>query len=606
MRHIILICFSLFIFLYAQSQESKIDSLKGVLSSTSSQELKLSTLENLNKILISKSSLKNALPYFIEMSEIANELGNDELESRAYKYSSEVFMKEMDSVKAISYAKQALSISEKNQNLNLYLIDINQLGRVYHHFQLYEKAIETYNLGISKYNKNKDESCLVSLARIYSNSSSSYDKLGRTDESIEAVLKGVEIAEKTNSNDQKSYGLYILGYKYMGLKNYKKAEEYFLKSLTFSDSVSLHTFINMNHHGLGINYSRWGKYDKALYHNKVALDFYKKQGNKLYEFDVLNNTAVVYQRMNIPDSVVKYGNLALKIAEEINHKQAIRGAKNTLANAYINLSRYSEAEQILTDIAKDTLNSLIFDNQGKASLYSNLSEVYEGQNKYKKSLKFHKKFKVLNDSIEKEVRESKFAELETRYRNEENEKEIANLRADNAEKDAQNTRLFFSLFLSLIIVTVLVIFVYYRRKKTKETEYKYQKELDELKQEKADYRDLIANQDTTINNLEKTVAEKQEFISLQLSEKENSFHNDVLKTNYNLTKGDLEYWIDQSKGLTEEQMSSKYSVAKSTIESKGKRLRSKIKLKKGIDSKISLGKEEMLRIYKEEWKKFHK
>lgn len=225
---------------FSYSQKSKIDSLKNVLNSTSSQELKLSTLEHLNKILISKSSLKSSLPYFSEMAEIADELENDELETRAYKYISETYMNEMDSTNAFSFAKKALLINTENNNLKGYLLDINQLGRANHHFQLYEKAIVIYKQGINKYYENEDETCLVSLAAIYLNASASYDKLGKTDESIDAILKGVKIAEKTNSYNQKSYSLYTLGYKYMNIKNYKKAEEYFLKSLKFSDSVSLH------------------------------------------------------------------------------------------------------------------------------------------------------------------------------------------------------------------------------------------------------------------------------------------------------------------------------------------------------------------------------
>ena len=146
--------------LFTFSQESKIDSLKSVLSSTTSKEIKLSTLENLNKILISESSLKSSLPYFSEMAEIAKSMDDDELETRAYKYISETYMKEMDSVKAILFAKKALSVSAKNDYLKDYLLNINQLGRVYHHFQYYKKAISTYKLGIEKYEEQPNEKCL--------------------------------------------------------------------------------------------------------------------------------------------------------------------------------------------------------------------------------------------------------------------------------------------------------------------------------------------------------------------------------------------------------------------------------------------------------------
>lgn len=462
--------FIYFISFFTFAQESKIDSLKTVLKSANSEETKLSTLECLNKILIGKSSLEKSLPYFFEMASTANNLGNDKLESRAYTYISEANKNKMDSIKAIEFAKKALLIDDKNNFLKGYLIDINQLGRVYHHFQYDKKAIKTYKKGINEFYKNEQEKCLFILAQIYSNLSISYDKLGKTNKSIEVLLKAVEIAEKTNSANQKSYGLYTLGYKYMDLENYKKAEKYFLKSLKFSDSVSLQIYANMNHHALGVNYSRWGKYKKAVKQDNIALKYFRKQGNKLYEFDVLNNIAVLYGRMDIPDSTVKYGELALQIAKEMKHKLAISGANITLSNAYLNLKQYTKAESILIRVAKDTVNSNIIDENGKEAIYSDFSEIYEGQKRYKKSLEFYKKLKILSDSINKKKLDSKFSNIETKYQTEKKEKENLQLKADKATQELQlikeaKQKQYFAFALLASLLTLGIFGFYYQQNK---------------------------------------------------------------------------------------------------------------------------------------------
>ncbi len=131
--------------IHLTAQTNRVDSLKLVLTEVDTKQAKLSTLKSLNEILISESSLKDALPYFAEMAEIAKQLGDDELESRAYKYSSEAYMKQMDSVNSIAYAKKGLSVTTKNDFLNNYLIGINQLGRAYHHFQYYKKQLQPIN-----------------------------------------------------------------------------------------------------------------------------------------------------------------------------------------------------------------------------------------------------------------------------------------------------------------------------------------------------------------------------------------------------------------------------------------------------------------------------
>lgn len=515
-------------FLNSFGQQSKIDSLKEVLKETSSKEVNLSTLESLNKILISKSSLEESLPFFSEMAEIAKTIENDELETRAYKYISETYMKEMDSVKSLEFAKKALEINKDNNNLNGYLLDINQLGRVYHHFQYYEKAIETYNKGINKYNENKDEMHLSILAQIYSNLSTAYDKLGKTEEGIQAILKGLEIAEKTNTPDQKSYCLYILGYKYMMLQNYSKAEEYFLKSLTFSDSVSLQIFINMNHHGLGINYSRWEKYDKALHHNNIALGFFRKQGDKLYEFDVLNNTAVIYQRMNNQDSVIKYGRLALQIAKEINNNLAISGANLTLANAYLNLEQYNKAEELLLEVAKDTVKPNIINKHSKASIYSNLSEIYEGQKKFRKSLDFHKKFKTLNDSIEKEKLESKFSDIETKYQTEQKEKELAEQKIATQEQELltqkANTRNWL-LAIGLLALGISAFFIWRRYKSEAKAKQIITKQKNQIEKLQKEFHHRLKNDFRSINSYIGLV--QRQFTDTNFKERLNELKNRV-------------------------------------------------------------------------------
>lgn len=536
------------------SQQTKIDSLKTVLQASTSKEKKLSVLDDLNGILIRQSSLKEAIPFFSDMAKLAKELNNYKPEVRAYNYTSEAYKNEMDSINSFAFARKAVALSQKNNNAEYYLSSINQLGRSYHHFQYYKKAIKTYNEGIENEKDNDDKDCLVFMGLIYSNLSASYDKLGERDKSINAILKGVEIAEKTNSVTDKSYAWYSLGYKYMDLKNYKKAEEYFLKSLKFSDSVSLKGYVNMNHHGLGINYSRWGKYDKALDHNQKALKFYKQKGNKLYEFDVLNNTATLYQRMNMPDSGAVYGKRALVIAKQINHKLAITGAKLTLSNSYLDLNQYRKAEKLLLEVAKDTINRKVLDLSSKASVYEGLSIAYEGQKKFKESLTFLKKFKTLNDSIEKDNLNSKFSEIETKYQTEKKENENLQLKADNAEQQLltqkANTRNWL-LGLGVLLLGGVASLTFRRYKKEAKAKQiiTQQKSLVENLQKELHHR--IKNNLAIINSFIDVT--KEEFNQPQLENKLTELQNRIdsinqvheqLYTNKDVTNLNLKSYID--------------------------------------------------------------
>lgn len=562
------------------AQFDSADSLKIVLKDTHIKRQRLELLESLNKILISSSTIEDALPYFTEMSVIAKELENDTLETRAYNYISEVYVKKMDSVNALRFSQKALEIDKGNNNLGGYLLDINQLGRVYHHFQFYDKAISVYQEGILKYTKEQPKEIPTVLSNLYSNLSVSYQMIGKSEESIVYILKGVELAEKLNNANQKSYGLYLLGYRYMELENYEKAEEYYFKSLTYSDNVSLQVYVNSNHHGLGINYSRWGKYDKALYHNNKALEFFRLKGDKLYEFDVLNNIAVVYQRLDKQDSIIKYANIALSVAEEINHKLAISGAKLTLTQAHIALQEYNKAEELLLDISKDTIDVKVINANSKVSIYSNLSEVYEGQQKYARSLDFHKRFKRLNDSIQKEKLESKFEDIESKYQLEQKNNKILSQSLALNKKDEQRNKLWYLISIISCSILFLSYLLFNKNRALKEENKKYLKEVEKVKK------------------IEKRIKEKSESLKIDSGEQEKLFYK-FLMTKYFINAALVEYWKLQAHGVKEKEMAKKLHISLSAVESRRTRLYGKIKDNEGIETAIRFSKSDSVRVFRE-------
>lgn len=512
------------------------------------------------------------------MASLAREFKNTQLEVRAYNYISEVYKHDMDSVKALQNVNIALEISEESESIKDYLLSINQVGRVYHHFQYYEKAIQLYGKGIDAYNKNKDEKCLNTLGTIYSNLSNAYEKLEKHDESIQAILKSIELNGKTNSYTQKSYNLYVLGYRYMDLKNYPKAEEYFLKSLVLSDSISLKAYAYMSHHGLGINYSRWGDYEKALYHNNLALNYYRKKGDKLYEFDVLNNIAVVYERKEVTDSVIKYAEKALKVAEEINHQLAISGAKLTLSNAYIKLKKYSAAKKLLKEISKDTVEAKIISKKSKAAIYLNFSQVNEAQKNYSESLKFYKKFKALYDSIEEEKYNSKLLDTESKYRLEQKNNTILSQSLQIEKQIKQRRQLWYVISIILVVTLFLGYLLHKRKKQIQMKEGKYLQELERGKR------------------LRKMVSQ------LQNASEENYGLNDTdflnfIKEEVNINESLLTVYLGLIKGHKYKDIATTIGLKLSGTKTRINSLYEKLKIYANIDLDTRISKEDAVKIF---------
>ncbi|MRT16370.1 tetratricopeptide repeat protein [Vitellibacter sp. q18] len=413
------------------SQVREIDSLKMLLKNIHNPNERLQMLDSLNLLLYNNSRDEESLAYIREMLMLSKNQHNIHFEMNSLTYLVDYYMKLGDSINSLKYAKQAYKLNNYSENLHEYLRGCNLLGRVYDRFKNYQLAIKSYKEGIKTYTDIPGSSVIITL---YNNLGQAYGRINKTELANLSHLKATQYAEKYEDYDKKAFTLYNLGWNYMTLGKYEKAEKYYLKGLKDSSKIKLIEYIYNIHHALGINYSRWGKYGQALKHNEIALNYFNRIGFKLYKFDVLNNTAIVYSRMNNLQKTIEYGEVALKIANEIENPLAITGAQQTLANAYLNLRKYTLAEDLYGKILKDTSNVNIIGRESKMVIYSDLASLYENKKDYKKALLYQKRWKRLSDSLLIESRDSKFVDIETKYQTEKKDKENLALKQQNAQQ----------------------------------------------------------------------------------------------------------------------------------------------------------------------------
>lgn len=526
------------------AQQTKIDSLKSVLEKTEAPAKRLEVLTGLTKEIHQNSHYKNNLIYITKLQSLAKEFNNDTLIAQSEIYLSESYLFKEKTSKAeeiiINSLQQLDTISYPNTHYHL----LNQLARIYHAQDNFEKAIETFNKAITKYTNKPTGSIIFHL---YDNLSSSYRQLKKNNLSEEAIIKAISYAEKLNLKSLEVTALNNLAWQLMTLKEYEKADKYFKKNLDLNTKYNLgdEGYI---HRALGLNYSRWGKYEKALQHNLLALKILQEGGNKRYAFDVMNSIAVTYNRMKEIEKSIAYGKKTLKAAKELKHLLAIRAAKNTLAVAYKNAKNYPESLNLFQQIAKDTINDKKEYIDFKVVLLDNLSEIYFAQKQYKKSLTCFKRKTFLKDSINKELNKSKIVEFETQYQTEKKEKENLQLKVEKAEqqqqlkKESQQKWLYGTGF--LLSVLALTIFGYYYRKNQQ------QKQLIESLQKELHHR--VKNNLSIIDRFVEVL--KEEFNEPKFTSKLNELQNRIgsinevhqqLYHNKNVTQLNMKSYVNQ-------------------------------------------------------------
>lgn len=181
-------------------------------------------------------SYDEAIGLFDEITPIVNELQNDSIKGAFVNRKTLFYYKSREFQKALYYAIEGESISEKSNNLyNLYSVRID-IGNIYYHTMNYDKALHYFNL-CKEYYKNQPtvndkRAYVVSLYSL----GKTYWRLGST-EKLDEIIKESEIAiDKLPSRFKEFETAYL---------NYLKAGNYFLKKdydnskIYFENSLSI-------------------------------------------------------------------------------------------------------------------------------------------------------------------------------------------------------------------------------------------------------------------------------------------------------------------------------------------------------------------------------
>ena len=511
---------SIFLLLSVQllTAQKPLDSINKLLQMADTDMQRLTLLQAKNDYFLNTSadSLIENNRKIIKLSKQLNKPG---IMSESYRYIAEAGLRKHDFDLAKKNAEKALHIDDSLQRYADMILDYNQLGRSYYNFGQPEKAIETYKKAVAVYEKHPGGN---KIGTIYGNIGAAYNLLNRPNEALKYFLKQADFIDTINDPVQKSKVNYNIGYTYMEMEQFSKGEKYFLRALQDSAMIDNKDYIYVNFHALGILYSRWNKLDKALEANKKALEYFDATQNKMYQFDLHNNNAAIYLKIDNKEKAFKEAEKAFDIAKEVRFKLGKDAAESTKAEIYLHFGDYDQAEKILNRLKND---STITHHEIKLSLYNSLYEVDKHKKDYKEALFYLEKLKKLNDSILKAQRDSKVAEVETRYQTEKKEKENLKLKAEKAQQDlllAQQSKRNTYLTAGILIALIgLGIFAFYYRRNQR------QKELIEHLQKDLHHR--IKNNLAVIDALIEDI--KDEFDDTGIHDKLNELQNRINSIN---------------------------------------------------------------------------
>jgi tetratricopeptide (TPR) repeat protein len=232
-----------------------------------------------------------------------------------------------------------------------------------------------------------------------------YQSKGDSANAIRSILEGAEMRKAAGDLRGLAISLRNAGVIYREFANYKKAEEFYKKSLDVFSKVDNKVETAKAYNDLGLVYYDLGEFQKAQDYYQKCLEIERSINNKLGIARVIVNIAIVYRDLGDYSKAVDLNNQSLHIREEIKDSSG-------LANSYSNLAVLYTDQKDDSAALRYTWQSLelyrrLNDQSGIARTIGNIAIIYQRLGRFEKAIAYQKQtleiFERLGDRLRQAV-----------------------------------------------------------------------------------------------------------------------------------------------------------------------------------------------------------
>lgn len=349
----------------------------------------------------------------LKILQLERQLQNEKTDTGRIMRLNDLLMlyRDFDSTKAMEYANQGLTLSEKSKFEKGQSLLLMNKGVFLNLNGENNAAIELINQSLAIRKKISDFSgqgnCLRALGSI------EFDK-NDYQKALEWYVQSADAFSQ--AKDEKGLsGAYIwMGNVFNdGLKNYPKAVEYFGKSLAISKALRDTPMIGYNLNNLGqANYFQ-KNYVDALHFYFESKSLKELIGDKRGIGNAYNNIGSVYSDQGDYALALSYNDSALTIRRALDDKKGVSTCLSNAGNIYRSLKNYA-ASFAATQEAMKIAREIDF-QEPVIEGYHSLSLYYEAIGNVVEALRYHKLYKAANDSIFNKDMSEQIVTLQTKY-----------------------------------------------------------------------------------------------------------------------------------------------------------------------------------------------
>ena len=331
--------------------------------------------------------------------------------------------------------KQALEYYQKAQKVGIESCDTkgiadsyNNIGIIYDEQGNYPAALKNYLAALTIY---KEIGC-IDLSAAYINIGLIEQELGNYPEALKNDLASLKICEEIG-NKQSGIALSYnnIGAIYQEQSNYLAALKNYSAALKIYEEIGDTNGIAMNYRNTGHIYAEQGKYPEALKNQLASLKICEGIGSKNGIADSYYNIGDIYcEESNYPEALKNYLN-GVRIFQEVGNKDAIAASDIGIGVVFEKQGNYLEALKYETKALSIALE--IGAKNHIKDAYGKLAEINSKLNNFKAAYNNEVLFKQVYDTLFSKENEEKFTSLQMQY---EFDKQESLAKAEQEKKDA--------------------------------------------------------------------------------------------------------------------------------------------------------------------------
>jgi two-component system, sensor histidine kinase PdtaS len=351
---------------------------------------------------------------------------------------------------SFKYAQESSELSTALGFSPGYCLSCNITGGNFYMKSDYANALEYFKKALICYQKLNDKEW---LPKIYINLAQVYDQQGKFNESAALYYRSLKIVEETGNQENIYNSNFKLGILYFKYKNIPQAKKYLHKAYDIAKALQKPDLIVRCLNNIGAVHFEQGDFDAALKNYFQALDINKEIGSERGIAFNYGNIANVYNyQEKFKESFQKFLE-AKEIFQKLGEEKYVLVANYNIGNLLYNNQKYIEAIKYLT-IAYDGAIKLKEENL-ILQMSKKLSETYAMNGDFSNAYRINTVKDSINNKISTQRNLELMEELEKKYENEKQQKELAQLRQEAiglelAKKEQENERNYMAMGLMVL------------------------------------------------------------------------------------------------------------------------------------------------------------